>query len=74
MEDLPHYILECPLYLHPRARFIDGALYGLKFDSVSDKLIFLLSDNDSNISYRMSLFATAAKKIRTNIVLSNVVN
>ena len=64
VEDLPHYVLACPLYSEPRNRFLSRLLPNSYLSSDSDKLTFLLSDVDPYVSYRVALFALAAKKIR----------
>ena len=69
VEDLAHYILTCPLYTEPRVKFLANLLNSLNCQSDGDKLISLLSDTNSFVSHRMSLFAIAAKKIRANEVL-----
>ena len=68
LEDLPHYIFDCSLYVHPRAKFLDEILHGPNFYSFAEKLIYLLSDRVDSVTYKTSLFALAARKIRASVV------
>ena len=71
VEDLPHYLLECPLYADPRRKFLIKIIPGV-FSSSQDKLRYLLSDMDPFVTQRVATFALAARKIRAGLVANTV--
>ena len=72
IEDLSHYVLDCPLYLEPRIKHIQRFLLGQYFPTNLDKIVFLLSDTNPLITYSVSLFALAARKIRAKITSAEI--
>lgn len=69
MEDLLHYVLFYYLYGVPRAKFLVVILARLVSHSGTDKIIYLLNDDDHYVAYMMSLHELAVKKIHVKLSL-----
>lgn len=72
IEDLQHYVLNHCFYLEARGEILVNILLSLHLVSHSDKLNFMLSDTDSYIFSRKTLYALAARKIRTHVATKKV--
>lgn len=67
VEDHSHRVMVFPLYLEPRCKFLTAIIDQLHNFSATDKVKFMLSDVDPRVSYRVALFALAARKIRAKV-------
>uniref|UniRef100_A0A670I2D7 ribonuclease H n=1 Tax=Podarcis muralis TaxID=64176 RepID=A0A670I2D7_PODMU len=74
VEDLMHYILHCPLYNDARKRFLVPIMTGSPGQNPLDMMLYLLADTDKYVTWRVALFATAARKIRANYIAKVAIN
>ncbi|KAJ7303345.1 hypothetical protein JRQ81_012288, partial [Phrynocephalus forsythii] len=60
LEDLAHYVLDCPLYSNIREKFLQHILKKVENRSISEKLSFLLQTSNLDIINRVAIFAFKA--------------
>ena len=67
VEDVSHYLLRCPLYDHPRSKFLAGILRTLCDSPPLAQLCMLLAGRDVITTHQVAKFALAAKTIRAKL-------
>ncbi|KAJ7316967.1 hypothetical protein JRQ81_003129 [Phrynocephalus forsythii] len=67
VNDVPHYLLRCPLHEQPRGKFLGGIISLLADKSPGAQLSMLLVGTDRFVTQQVAKFALAAMKIRVNL-------
>ncbi|KAJ7327030.1 hypothetical protein JRQ81_016789 [Phrynocephalus forsythii] len=67
VNDVPHYLLSCPLHDQPRGKFLGGIISSLADRSPGAQLSMLVVGTDRFVAQQVAKFALAAMKIRVNL-------
>lgn len=70
IEDIFHYLLKCPLYELPRAKYLSNIIALLQERSTSALISWLLADSDPDVTHKVAMFGLVAKKLRAKFLQS----
>ncbi|XP_061455494.1 uncharacterized protein LOC133371758 [Rhineura floridana] len=68
VEDFIHYLFDCPIYNHPRSKFLDGLINRQSYNLEDHLVPLLLADNNFQTTYSVAQYALAAQKLRANFL------